>query len=106
MLILVISSDIVIESDILNVCSLEELVVVKILRKVLESVVAHGAIGKIKKRCDDSSRKVSCQFTDWSSWGPCKHLDSSPVHIEEGLICGDSVQERSRHSRYIRTVGS
>ena len=53
--------------------------------------------GKIKKRCDDSSQEVSCQFTDWSSWGSCKYLNSSrPTHIEEGLTCGNSAQERSR----------
>jgi len=52
--------------------------------------------GKIEKRCDDSAQKVSCEFTEWSSWGACKYLDSSPGHIEKGLTCGDSVQKRSR----------
>jgi hypothetical protein len=56
----------------------------------------NNLFGKIKKRCDDSSQEVSCQFTDWSSWGPCKYLDSSPAHIKKGLTCGDSVQQRSR----------
>ena len=52
--------------------------------------------GFIEQRCDGSSQNVNCQYTEWSSWGPCKNLDSSSAHNEEGLTCGDSVQERSR----------
>ena len=40
--------------------------------------------------------QISCKYTEWSDWSECKILDSSEGHKEDGLICGDSVQERKR----------
>ena len=44
--------------------------------------------------------QIFCKHTQWSDWSECKILDSSIAKREEGVICGDSVQQRKRSMEF------